>query len=167
MPERAVPKVDRNIRALLDRRSAEERRRPLHDRIADRITRFAGSMTFVGVHLVGFGVWVAMNLGWIPGPRFDADFVKLATFASVEAIFISTFVLITQNRMAELAEERAELHLHMSLLAEYEVTHVLALVKTIAERMGIEHAYNPELDELAREVPPETVLEQIDRMQQS
>jgi uncharacterized membrane protein len=162
---RVLPRVDRNIRALVERRMAEERKKPLSERLADRITRFAGSMTFVVVHLVAFGAWVAMNLGWIPGPRFDPDFVKLATFASVEAIFLSTFVLITQNRMAALAEERAELHLHMSLLAEHEVTHVLSLVKEMAERMGIPDAFNPELDELAREIPPEVVLDRIDRMQ--
>jgi uncharacterized membrane protein len=161
-----VPQVDRNIRALVERRMAEERRKPLQDRIADRITRFAGSMAFVLLHLIVFGAWVAVNLGWIPGPRFDQDFVKLATFASVEAIFLSTFVLITQNRMAALAEERAELHLHMSLLAEHEVTHVLALVREMAEKMGIADAYNPELDDLAREIPPEAVLDRIDHMRQ-
>jgi uncharacterized membrane protein len=163
---RVVPQVDRNIRALVERRMAEERRKPLQDRIADRITRFAGSMAFVLLHLIVFGAWVAVNLGWIPGPRFDQDFVKLATFASVEAIFLSTFVLITQNRMAALAEERAELHLHMSLLAEHEVTHVLALVREMAEKMGIADAYNPELDDLAREIPPEAVLDRIDHMRQ-
>src|SRR5687768_11632894 len=163
--DRVVPKVERNVRALVERRADEERRKPLQDRIADRVTRFAGSMTFVVIHLVAFAVWVAMNVGWLPGPRFDPDFVKLATFASVEAIFISTFVLITQNRMAAIAEERAELHLHMSLLAEHEVTHVLSLVRAMAERMGIDDAHNPELAELAREIPPETVLEEIDRAQ--
>jgi len=163
---RVVPQVERNIRALVERRIAEERRKPLQDRIADRITRFAGSMPFVLLHLVVFGAWVAVNLGWIPGPRFDQDFVKLATFASVEAIFLSTFVLITQNRMAALAEERAELHLHMSLLAEHEVTHVLGLVREMAEKMGIADAYNPELDDLAREIPPEAVLDRIDHMRQ-
>ena len=163
---RVLPRVDRNIRALVERRMAGERRKPLQDRIVHRITRFTGSMAFVILHLVLFGGWVALNLGWIPGPRFDHDFVKLATFASVEAIFLSTFVLITQNRMAALAEERAELHLHMSLLAEHEVTHVLSLVREMAEKMGIPDAFNPELDELAREIPPELVLDRIDRMQQ-
>ncbi|MGH7631301.1 MAG: DUF1003 domain-containing protein [Gemmatimonadales bacterium] len=157
-------RVERNIRALVERRAAEERRKPLQDRIADRVTRFTGSMVFVCLHLVLFGVWVAVNLGWLPGPRFDPDFVKLATFASVEAIFLATFVLISQNRMAALAEERAELHLHTSLLAEHEVTHVLTLVTALAEKMGIEDAQNPELEELAREVRPEAVLEHMDEM---
>jgi uncharacterized membrane protein len=162
---KVLPRVDRNIRALVERRMAEERRRPLQDRFVDQITRFAGSLAFVMLHLVVFGAWVGTNLGWIPGPRFDQDFVKLATFASVEAFFLSTFVLITQNRMAALAEERAELHLHMSLLAEHEVTHVLSLVRGMAEKMEIPDAFNPELDELAREIPPEAVLDRIDRMQ--
>ena len=68
-------------------------------------------------------MWIFINLGWIPGmPRFDPSFVILAMVASVEAIFLSTFVLISQNRMQFLSEKRAELSLHISLLAEHEVT---------------------------------------------
>ena len=75
-------------------------------------------------------------------------------FASVEAIFLSTFVLITQNRMAAQADRRADLDLHISLLAEHEVTRLITLVSTIAERMGIAPAVNkPELAELEMWIP--------------
>src|SRR3954469_24655420 len=90
--------LDRNIRALLVRRQDEAMRRPRADQIADRITCFTGSMPFVYCHLAVFGLWILINLGWIPFiPRFDPSFVILAMAASVEAIFLSTFVLITQN----------------------------------------------------------------------
>ncbi|HEX5177642.1 MAG TPA: DUF1003 domain-containing protein, partial [Chthoniobacteraceae bacterium] len=93
--------VQRNIRTLVERRRAEEQERRLQDRIADAITRFTGSMTFVYLHLFLFGAWISINLPWVPlGPKFDPSFVVLAMVASVEAIFLSTFVLITQNRMA-------------------------------------------------------------------
>ena len=159
---RVLPRVDRNIRALVERRMAEERRRPLQDRIADRITRFAGSLAFVMLNLVVFGAWVGMNLGWIPGPRFDQDFVKLATFASVEAIFLSTFVLITQNRMAAQADRRAELDLQVSLLAEAETTKLVALVSEIAARMEVPEAREEDIEEMKRLVQPEAVLDAIE-----
>jgi uncharacterized membrane protein len=70
-----------------------------------------------------FGLWIVANLGWIPGvPKWDESFVVLAMWASVEAIFLSTFVLIGQNRMQAAADNRADLDLQISLLAEHEVT---------------------------------------------
>jgi len=64
-------------------------------------------MTLVALHVVLVAVWIAINLGWIPTVApFDPTFVILATVASVEAIFLSTFVLITQNRAAEAADRR-------------------------------------------------------------
>ncbi len=157
--------VERNIRALLAKRAQEERDKRLQEKIADAITRFTGSMAFVYVHLVIFGLWIVINVGWLPAiPRFDPSFVILAMAASVEAIFLSTFVLISQNRMAALADKRADLDLQISLLSEHEVTRLLTLVRAVAERMGIEESHNPELSELAQDVKPEQVL---DKMEQS
>ena len=154
--------VERNIDALLQRRATEAVRLNWQDRLADAITRFTGSMQFVYLHIVIFGAWIAINL--IPGPpHFDPSFVILAMAASVEAIFLSTFVLISQNRMAAEADKRAELDLQISLLSEHEITHLIRLVKQMAERMGIEAAQEEELKELARDVRPEQVLETIER----
>src|SRR5438477_2419257 len=91
--------MQRNIRALLERRQQSERDKTRQQTLADTITRFTGSMTFVYLHLVVFGAWIVANLPWVPWPKFDPTFVILAMFASVEAIFLSTFVLISQNRM--------------------------------------------------------------------
>ena len=155
--------VDRNVRALLARRADEERAKVRSERIADRVTGFTGSMRFVYIHLALFGAWVLVNLGIVPGlPRFDPSFVILAMVASVEAIFLSTFVLISQNRMSELADKRADLDLQISLLSEHEISRMLSLVQQVAERMGIDEALDPELDELARDVHPEMVLDNIE-----
>jgi uncharacterized membrane protein len=157
--------VERNIRALLIRRQQEDQEKSFQERLADGITRFTGSMVFVCLHLVLFGLWIAINLGWLPWlpiRRFDPTFVILAMFASVEAIFLSTFVLISQNRMAALTDKRANLDLQISLLAEHEITRLITLVTAIAERMGIEASHDPELSELAQDVAPETVLEEME-----
>ncbi|HEX8242227.1 MAG TPA: DUF1003 domain-containing protein, partial [Longimicrobium sp.] len=147
--------VERNIRAILARRQMDDRAKATEERVADTITRFTGSMAFVYIHLVLFGGWILVNLGWTPIPRFDPSFVVLAMAASVEAIFLSTFVLISQNRMQEQADQRADLDLQVSLLSEHEITQLVALVTEMAKRMGIEAAHDPELDELAQDVAPE------------
>lgn len=154
--------VERNIGALLERSRTDQASRSRQDRLADAVTRFAGSLSFVALHLAVFGSWVVINSGVLPVPRFDPSFVILATVASVEAIFLSTFVLISQNRMQALADRRADLDLQVSLLAEHEITRLVALVTALAAHAGIDEAQDPELDELARDVAPERVLDEIE-----
>jgi uncharacterized membrane protein len=160
-----TPLVERNIDVLIERRRKEDAERRLQDRVADRVTRFTGSMLFVYIHLVLFGAWVIVNAGILPLPRFDPSFVILAMFASVEAIFLSTFVLITQNRMAAEAEKRAELDLQISLLAEHEITELIRLVSAMAEKAGIREATKPSLGELKENIAPEKVLDRIEKGQ--
>ena len=155
--------LQRNIRTLVEVRRRSEKSKGLQEKIADAITRFAGSMLFVYIHALIFGSWIAINVGWIPGlPRFDPSFVVLAMFASVEAIFLSTFVLISQNRMTIQADKRAELDLQISLLAEHEVTQIVELLDAIAERLGVEHGKDPSLEESKQDVNPAAVLEAIE-----
>ena len=155
--------VERNIAALLESNREAEQKRTREQRLADSITQFTGSMRFVYLHLLIYGLWILMNLGWIPGPRFDPTFVILAMEASVEAIFLSTFILITQNRISQLAERRAELDLQISLLAEHEITRLLTLVAKMADRMQVEDARRPEVAGLQEEVEPEKILKEIER----
>jgi uncharacterized membrane protein len=153
---------------LLEHRQEQQVSRSRQERIADAVTRFTGSMRFVYIHLVVFGTWIVVNLGWLPIiPRFDPSFVVLAMVASVEAIFLSTFVLISQNRMAALADKRADLDLQVSLLAEHEITRIITLVTAMAERMGLDQAHDPELSELARDVRPEKVMETMEAQERA
>lgn len=155
--------LERNIQALTDRRRREESEATVQERLAEAITRFTGSMLFVYLHLALFGFWIVANLGWVPGvPRWDPTFVVLAMWASVEAIFLSTFVLISQNRMAASADKRADLDLQISLLSEHEITKIATLVAAIAERLEVHTAADAAMREVQRDVAPEAVLDGIE-----
>jgi uncharacterized membrane protein len=157
--------IEQNIQALLEKQKGELLRLSLQDRIAGAITSFAGSMAFVYIHLGIFGSWILINLRVLPViTPFDPTLVVLAMVASVEAIFISTFVLISQNKMAAENEKRAELSLQISLLAEHETTRIIAIVSAIAEKLQVGTGVNQkEIDELKQDVSPEAVLEEIER----
>jgi uncharacterized membrane protein len=155
--------VTRNIDALLERRKKEEQNKTREEKTADDVTRFTGSMLFVYIHLTLFGIWIFWNAGLLGLKPFDPSFVVLAMFASVEAIFLSTFVLISQNRMNAEADKRAELDLQVSLLTEHEVTRLITLVTAMAQKMDIADAYHPEIDELAKDVHPEKVMDTMEQ----
>jgi uncharacterized membrane protein len=157
------PALERNIHTLVERRKEEAKTATLQERAAGVITRFTGSMAFVYIHLALFGFWIIANLGLIPGvPAWDPSLVILAMAASVEAIFLSTFVLISQNRMQAEADRRADLDLQISLLTEYEVTKLITLVEAIARHQGIRSDVDSELPDLKKNVAPERVLDEIE-----
>jgi uncharacterized membrane protein len=156
--------LDRNIAALLSHRREREAAASLGDRAATAIGEFAGSLTFVFLHLVFFGSWIALNLGWLPiVPPWDATLVFLATLASVEAIFLSTFVLINQNRMAAADAERAELDLQINLLSEHETARLIALVDAIAVQLDVKVE---NVDELKADIDPKAVLDRIEEQRE-
>jgi uncharacterized membrane protein len=158
--------VERNIAALLARRAAEERALGWEERVAETVTRLAGSMRFVWFHAAVFGCWIIWNV--MPGlPRFDPTLVILAMAASVEAIFLSTFILITQNRMQAQADRRADLALQINLLSEHEITRLIQMVSEIGERIGSAAAQRPDLHDLKKDVQPEAVLDALERGGQS
>jgi uncharacterized membrane protein len=162
-PESLNSALARNIEALRQRERRERGRARFDERLAEAITRFTGSIAFVYVHLALYGFWIVANLGWIGSiSRWDPSFVVLAMVASVEAIFLSTFVLISQNRMAAESERRASLDLQINLLAEHEVTKLVTLVSAIAEKIGVEVPAPEEIHELKRDVAPEAVLDALE-----
>ena len=150
----------RNIAEMRERREAATRTASLGDRIAQRITDFAGSMPFVALHLALFGGWILVNTLAPQAWRFDPSLVVLAMAASVEAIFLSTFILISQNRISDAERSRAELDLQINLLTEHEVTRLIDLVTRIADRLAVP-ARDPELDELRGDVAPGAVLDTL------
>jgi uncharacterized membrane protein len=145
-------------------RQRAERKKGLQDRVADAITHFVGSMRFVYLHALLFGGWIVLNLGGIPGVQpFDSTLVVLAMIASVEAIFLGGFILISQNRMQDEADRRAELALQMGLLAEHEITRIAELVDAMAEHLGVNRGRGPEMEETKQDVNPARVAEAIER----
>jgi len=161
------PVLERNIQALFERHRREQTVASAQAKLADAITAFTGSMFFVYLHLAAFGFWIAANLHWVPGiPAWDESFVVLAMVASVEAIFLSTFVLISQNRMAAEADKRADLDLQISLLTEHELTIVARLLKQVADKIKVEPEAQQELTESTRHIAPERVLDRIEQTKQ-
>ena len=157
-----TPALARNIDAVMQRRRETANAASLQERAAAAISRFAGSMPFVYIHLLLYGAWIIANLSLLPGVRpWDPSLVILAMEASVEAIFLSTFVLINQNRMAAEDDARADLDLQVSLLNEHETTRLIALVEAIAKRLNVPIEAGEELSELKKDVAPAAVLDRI------
>ena len=158
--------IERNIRTIIHLRTKAAGERKLQSRIADAITSFSGRMVFVYVHIVWFGVWILLNTGRFGVRVFDPfPYGLLTMIVSLEAIFLSTFVLISQNRLAKETESRADLNLHISLLTEHELTRVLQMLDAIQDKLGIVDHKNSELADLEMETKPEDVLAEVDRLQ--
>jgi uncharacterized membrane protein len=159
--------IERNIRTIIDLRLKAARARSVQDRLADAITTFSGRMVFVYVHIVWFGLWFLLNTGRFGMQPFDPfPYGLLTMVVSLEAIFLATFVLISQNRLSAEAERRADLDLHIGLLTEHELTRVLQMLDAIQDKMGIENDTDSELADLEMETRPEDVLAEIARLHQ-
>jgi uncharacterized membrane protein len=157
--------MERNIRTITRLRLDAVRARTLQDRLADAITTFSGSMPFVYLHIVWFSAWILVNTGRLGLPPFDPfPYGLLTMMVSLEAIFLSTFVLISQNRLSDAADLRAEMDLQIGLLAEHEITRVLQMLDAIQDKLGIENDADSELADLEMETRPEDVLAEIDRV---
>lgn len=154
--------IRRNIDAVAKLEEDFTRNRSFADRIADGLGGFSGSLKFVAVHVAVFAGWIAVNLGAIPGVRpFDPfPFLLLSLAVSLEAILLSSFVLMKQNRMGRRADERAHLDLQINLLAEREMTLVLQLLQRISTRLGVRLS-GEEIEELAEETSVEALANEL------
>jgi len=125
-----------NVQTIVElERQAVHQRSPL-DRFADIVTAFAGSRVFIVGHVVWFTSWLILNRGPLAFDPFP--FSLLNVMVSIEAIFLTTFVLMTQNRMAKHADRRAHLDLQVNLLAEQELTTILRIVTTLSQQLGVD-----------------------------
>jgi uncharacterized membrane protein len=158
--------IEQNIHTIINTRHVAASQRTTEERLADSITAFSGRMYFVYFHVVWFGIWILINLGFFGLKPFDPfPFGLLTMIVSLEAIFLATFVLISQNRLSAEADRRADLDLQIGLLTEYELTRVLKMLDAIQDKMGIENDGDQELLDLEERVHPEDVLKEMDRTQ--
>ena len=160
-----------NIQKIADLEAEHLNQRTLAERIGDRLVAWAGTGTFALLHVVWFGGWMLVNSGITSGiiaglPVFDPyPFQLLTMIVSLEAIFITIGVLISQNRMARQADRRAHLDLQINLLAEQESTATLRLLGHIAERLGIptEQAVKTEQASLEAETDIQSLVTELDQ----
>ncbi len=152
--------VRENIESLIAVREQEEKKKSLQNKTADLLTRFSGSMMFVYVHTVWFGLWIYINTR---NNAFDPfPFSLLTLIVSLEAIFLSTFVLISQNHAAQVADRRADLDLQINLLSEHEITRLLTLMDALADHFEIDIPEKPEVEELKKDIEAKEVLNEIE-----
>ncbi len=158
--------LDANIASMIKARRKDEAETPSSVRFADRVTRFIGSLKFLVAQTTIMGAWLAWNsvgakaLGSEPFDPYPFQALTLAL--SVEAIYLTALVLISQNRMSEIGERRAEVDLQINLLDEKETTRMLQIVDAIAMKVGADVKRDAELEDLKREVTPEDVLARVE-----
>lgn len=158
--------IERNIRTIIHLRHKSLGERTLQDRIADAITSFSGRMLFAYIHIIWFSIWIVLNSGVLGLAPFDPfPYGLLTMIVSLEAIFLATFILISQNRQDKENDRRADLALHIGLLNEHEVTRALQMLDAIQDKLGIVDHANSELADLEMETKPEDVLAEIERLQ--
>jgi uncharacterized membrane protein len=156
-----VDPVQRNVETVARLEQAAEAQVSPLDRVSDAITRFIGSLPFLMLHLVGIAFWIGWNLS--PARPFDPlPFNLLGVMVSIEAIILSSFILITQNRMQRLADRRTHLELQINMLAEQESTKLLEMLTAIQEHLGI-GAPDAEVAALQQATEPERLMEQIEQ----
>jgi uncharacterized membrane protein len=160
--EEATRAIRENVEAVVKLEEDFIRNRSFADRIADTIGDFTGSVRFILLHAVVYGFWIVSNLGWLPGvPKFDPfPFMLLSTIVSLEAIFLSTFVLMKQNRMSRREDMRAHLDLQINLLAEREMTLVLQMLQKISTRLGVRMS-GDDIEELSEETSVEDLASHL------
>jgi len=155
--------TQRNIEVVSKLEAAAREQRTRTDRMAESIANFCGSMTFVWVHVFWFGGWLLVNL--LPGVRHidPFPFTFLTLVVSLEAIFLSTFILISQNHDTRITERRNHLDLQINLLSEQENTRMLAMLSAIAAKLGAELPDDPHLEALKQQTEPEKLVAQIEQ----
>lgn len=139
-------------------------RQTLAERIGDTIANFVGSMSFVLLHVAWFLAWIVLNAKLLPGlPAFDPyPYLLLSVIVSLEAVILSTFVLIKQNRMSRRADERAQLDLQINLLSEREATKNLQLLQRLCAHFGLKNeAADAEVNELSQTTAVEDLAEDL------
>jgi uncharacterized membrane protein len=152
----------KNVEAMRKLEDVSKAKRSFADRVAELVARFCGDIRFVWIHAAIFAAWILWNT--LPElPHFDQyPFTFLTLCVSLEAIFLSAFILISQNYEMRISERRNQLDLQINLLAEQENTKQLQLLEAIARKVGVMECDDPEVGVLEQATRPETLARQID-----
>jgi uncharacterized membrane protein len=138
--------VTKTIEDILQVESVEQTRT---ERIADVITGFFGSMVFIWLHVVWFSLWIIFNLPWWGFEPLDPfPFTFLTMIVSLEAIFLSAFILMSENRQGRLNDRRSRVNLQVDMIAEREITKLMELIMDIYSQLGIKKPVDDELESM-------------------
>jgi uncharacterized membrane protein len=152
----------RNVLAVAEMERAGRAEQPVSERLVCRAAAWSGTVTFLWLQLAGIAAWIAFN-SW-PGLRHVDPFpyVLLTLVLSIEAIFLSIFILISQNEETRLTERRNALDLQINLLSEQEGTRALRMLRQIGDKLGVHFDADPQIKALERATDPRALVEEID-----
>jgi uncharacterized membrane protein len=150
-----------NIDTILRLEKQEEHKLALHHRIFHAIGGFVGTTHFILLQCLAVGCWALFNL-YVPTPVDEYPFPLLATILALEAVLLTSCVLIRQNLVDQALKRRDHLELQINLLAEREATRSLRLLQKITEKLGIADVYVCNEDELAKETCVDEIAEELE-----
>jgi uncharacterized membrane protein len=155
----------RHIQAISELEHQALARRSFAERLSEAIVSQAGRMWMIVLHLVWFGIWVVWNSRRLPLVRvFDPfPYPALTTVVSLEATFLSLFILISQNLANRRADERTHLDLQVNLLAEREATKMLQLLQALCAHHGLSQANDAEVTDLIRDTEPAAIAHELEK----
>jgi uncharacterized membrane protein len=153
----------RNIEGIAQIEKEALSKRTLSARVGDVIAVRAGQMWFIAAHAVWFGIWMCLNSKPLTGrvPFDPYPYALLTMIVSLESIFLSLFILMSQNRATLQADQRNHLDLQINLLSEHENTKMLQMLQAICEHHGLAISADPEIAELVERTEPKRVLEEL------
>jgi uncharacterized membrane protein len=154
-----------NVGDIVKIEEKDRKKMSLGDKVADRVTAVSGTMSFVILHVLIFGGWILINTGILPllEPFDPFPFSLLTTAVSLEAIFLSIFVLITQNKQSLIADKRAKIDLQINLIAERENTKLINMVLDMQEFLGMRKKSDPEMKELRKKTDIKTLAKELEK----
>lgn len=135
-----------------------QKNRKFTERLADDINRTAGSFSFFALHLIFFASWIVFMKNFDPFP-----FSFLTMLVSLEAIFLSIFVLMSQNRQANIDSLREEIHLQINEIAEREITKALQLLRDIHRHTVKDSKSDPELDHMLQNIDTSKIEKSLEK----
>ncbi len=160
----SVDQTLRNIKAISDLEHEALQRRSRIEWVSDLVVSHAGRLWFLVFHAIWFAGWVLWNAPGAHIRRFDPfPYPALTTAVSLESIFLSIFILMSQNRSNRRADDRSHLDLQINLLAEHETTKMLQLLKALCAHHHLREASDPEVDELLKQTDPATLAKQLEK----
>jgi uncharacterized membrane protein len=154
--------TERNVKTIAELENKHAQSATRSDRVARHITRFCGTMNFLWFHVAWCGGWIAVNMGMGSGAFDPYPFSLLTLIVTLEILFLSTFILITENRQARASERRSHLALQINLLTEQENTRMLEILLQIARKLRVKGNSDGKAEALKNDIHPERLASQID-----
>ncbi len=139
--------------------------RSLMSRLVDKIVDFSGTVTFFCINLIWFFSWIIINLGLLPFVKpFDPyPFGFLTMVVSLEAIFLSIFVLISQKKQSKIADLREEIGFQVNMIAEAEITKIMHMISGLYTSLNLKVKEDSELNKMLKPLDPDEIERKIEK----